>query len=101
MGVKGIKCFSSFQFFIVLFQLMRFDSLWISFLELEAILPSTKAGTVNVVIHRGMGYAMSPVQHCDTSAVNSVIQKRKQEHGKDHICHQIQSWTLQWIHKIF
>lgn len=84
--VKEIKCFSPFPFFIILFQLIRFDhSLWISFLEFEPILPPAKARTVIVVIHTGMGYTMSSVQQCDTSAVTSVIWERKQQRGKDHI----------------
>lgn len=63
MGVKRIKYFSPFQFFIVLFQFMRFDhSLWVSFLEFEPILASTKARTVSVVIQTGTGYSVSPVQ---------------------------------------
>lgn len=30
------------------------------------------------------------MQQHNTSAITSVIQERKQEHGKDHISHQIQ-----------
>jgi len=45
--VEGIKCFSPFQFFIVLLQVTRFDcSLWISFLEVEWILGAPWTRTV-------------------------------------------------------